>query len=36
MRLEKIGDHVSRTPVEMEMLFIPNFKSSFWKKNYFG
>ena len=29
---KKIGDHVSRTPVEMEMLFIPNFKSSFGKK----
>ena len=29
---KKIGNHVSRSPVEMDMVFIPNFKNSFGKK----
>ena len=28
----EIGSHVTRTPVEMDMIFIPNFSSSLGKK----
>ena len=29
---KKIGSHATRTPVEMDMVFIPNFLSDNWKK----